>query len=127
MKNSFCHCELNSADPGKSIGFFKELFPDWTFNEMSTPNGAYTLVQTADGGIGGAICGTPEPGSPSTWVPYVMVEDIKATTAKLETMGATILHKLHDVGPGWITLFHDPTGVLTGLYELKPGTMPPPK
>jgi len=120
IKNSFTHMELNSTDEKKSIDFFAKLFPDWKFEEMPSPAGPYTIIKPPAGSTcGGAIFKNPEPGCPSMWVPYILVDDIKATTAKLEEMGAKIHRKLHDVGVGWITIFLDPTGAVTGLFQNK--------
>jgi len=128
INNGFTHMELNSTDPEKSIDFFKTLFPDWKFDELPSPAGPYTVIKPVDGATcGGAIFKNPQPGCPSMWVPYIMVADLKAMTAKLEAMNATIHIKLHDVGVGLITLFLDPTGAVTGLFEPKPGMAPSAK
>jgi len=128
MPNAILHSELNSTDPKKSIDFFKHLFPDWTWDEMPSPAGPYTVFRFAGGQFGGGgIFQNPQPGCPSLWVPYVIVDDLKATTEKLEKMGAHIHQKMHDVGVGHITLFVEPSGAITGLFQPKPGSTPPHK
>jgi len=129
MFHAFCHCELNSTNEKSSIDFFSKLFPDWKLDTMPMPNGNYTLINPpgfpgASRGAAGAILTNPVPGAPAMWVCYIMVEDIHASTAKLEELGAPIHHKLHDVGSGFITIFAEPSGAITGLYQPKPGTIP---
>lgn len=126
MPNQILHSELNSTDPKKSIDFFKKLFPDWAWNEMPSPAGPYTVFAFSDDKSlgGGGIFQNPKPGCPSMWVPYVIVEDLKATTERVEKLGAEFIQKMHDVGVGWITLFLEPSGAVTGLFQPKPSSMP---
>ena len=60
----------------------------------------------------------PMPGEPSTWLPYVQVDDIVAATEKAKSLGATIVRDVMDVmGAGKLSIFLDPTGATLGLWQ----------
>jgi predicted enzyme related to lactoylglutathione lyase len=57
------------------------------------------------------------PDTPSAWMPYVLVDDIDAATAKAEKLGAKICKGVTDVGMGRLSIFEDPTGAILGLWQ----------
>jgi len=62
----------------------------------------------------------PVPGAPSAWLAYVIVDDIKAATAKAKSLGATIMADVTEVmGMGWLSILIDPTGAALGLWQAK--------
>ena len=62
----------------------------------------------------------PIPGAPSTWLAYVLVDDVKAATGKAKSLGATILKDVTEVpGIGWFSLISDPTGAALGMWQDK--------
>ena len=48
MANSFCHIELGTEDPRAARDFYSKLF-DWKFQDMSMPQGDYTMISVGDG------------------------------------------------------------------------------
>lgn len=114
MANPFMHIELSSANLPASKGFYGALF-DWKLQDVPMPGGAtYTMIDVG-GGTGGGMLVTPAPGTPSTWLPYVAVEDLKASTAKAAALGANVMmDNVAVVGMGWLSIFRDPTGALLG-------------
>ncbi|MEZ5648761.1 MAG: hypothetical protein R3E60_07530 [Alphaproteobacteria bacterium] len=46
-----------------------------------------TLIMRATA-LGAGMMKNPIPGAPSMWVPYVLVDDLKAATAKAQSLGA---------------------------------------
>ncbi len=118
MANAFVHVELNTTDVDKAKGFYGKLF-DWTLEDVPMGDMVYTLIKVGQNTAGG-ILKHPMPGAPSTWLPYVQVEDIKAATAKARSLGANIIKDVTEVmGAGWFSIFMDPTGAVLGLWQSK--------
>jgi len=116
MPNPFVHVELNTTDVGKAKSFYGALF-DWKLEDMPMSNGAYTMIQVGEG-TGGGLMRHPIPDAPSTWLAYVLVSDVNASTAKAKSLGATILKDVAEVpGMGRFSLIADPTGAALGLWQ----------
>jgi hypothetical protein len=118
MGNPFVHVELNTTDVAKAKAFYGELF-DWKLDETPMPEGAYTLIRVGEG-TGGGIMKHPMPGAPSTWLAYVLVDDLAAATAKAASLGANVIKDVTEVtGAGSFSIIMDPTGAVLGLWEPK--------
>jgi predicted enzyme related to lactoylglutathione lyase len=110
MGNPFVHVELMSNDVGKAKTFYGKLF-DWQLEDV--PVGERT---------GGGMMKNPIPGAPSAWTAYVLVDDIKAATAKAKQLGATVMKDSVEVmGAGTFSIISDPTGAMLGLWQVKKG------
>jgi predicted enzyme related to lactoylglutathione lyase len=60
----------------------------------------------------------PMPGAPSTWLAYVLVDDIEAATSKVASLGGTVAKGVTEVpGMGWFSIIIDPTGAALGLWK----------
>jgi predicted enzyme related to lactoylglutathione lyase len=118
MANPFVHVELMSTDVGKTKNFYGKLF-DWELEDMPMPDMTYTMIQVGEG-TGGGILKNPMPNAPSSWVPYVNVDDLAASTAKAKSLGATV-HKenVEVMGRGSFSIISDPTGAMLGLWHQK--------
>ena len=118
MANPFIHVELNTTDVAKAKSFYGKLF-DWKLQDVPLPDGAYTLIAVGEG-TGGGLMKQPIPGAPSTWLAYVLVDDVKVATDKAKSLGATILKDVTEVpGIGWFSLISDPTGAALGMWQDK--------
>jgi uncharacterized protein len=118
MANPFVHIELNTTDLSKAKTFYSNLF-DWKLEDMPMGEGAYTLIQVGEG-TGGGMMKHPMPGSPSVWLPYVLVDDLAARTEKARSLGATIIKGVTEVpGMGSLSIVLDPTGAVFGLWQPK--------
>jgi predicted enzyme related to lactoylglutathione lyase len=54
------------------------------------------------------------------WLPYVGVDDIKASTAKAKSLGAKVIVDVREVpGYGQMSVLSDPTGATIALWEPK--------
>jgi predicted enzyme related to lactoylglutathione lyase len=119
MPNAFVHQELNTTDPGKARSFYGQLF-DWTFEDMPMGDmGTYTVIKLGDKSVGG-VMRHPVPGAPSMWLTYVSVDDIRASTDKAKSLGATILQDAVDIPKiGIFSILQDPTGATIALFQPK--------
>ena len=60
------------------------------------------------------------PDEGSSWLAYVEVDDIKASTRKAETLGAKVMKDSMEVpNMGWLSIIIDPTGAMLGLWQTK--------
>ena len=119
MGNPFVHIELNTTDLDKAKEFFGQLF-DWKLEDVEMgPGFTYTMIGVG-GGTGGGMMKQMIPGAPSSWLAYVLVDDIAAETAKAKSLGAKVMKDVTEVmGAGWLSIIVDPTGACLGLWKPK--------
>lgn len=116
MANPFVHIELHTKDVSKSKKFYTSLF-NWELEEF--PSMDYTIIKVGEG-TGGGMMKNPVPGGPDNWLPYVLVDDIAASTKKAASLGATIVQDVTEVPDmGWLSVIIDPTGAAVGLWQPK--------
>ena len=118
MGNPFVHMELMSTDVGKVKSFYGKLF-DWKLEDMAGPDMTYTIIKVGEG-TGGGIMKNPIPGAPSMWVPYVLVDSLKAAKAKAASLGGTVMKDETEVpNMGSFVIITDPAGGMLGLWQMK--------
>jgi predicted enzyme related to lactoylglutathione lyase len=128
MGNPFVHVELNTTDVDKAKKFYGQLF-DWKLEDVSmgaggppgllASKGSYTMIKPGKG-TGGGMLKQAVPGAPSSWLAYVAVEDLAASTQKAKSLGAKIMLDVTEVpGTGWMSIIIDPTGATLGLWKPK--------
>ena len=116
MANPFVHIELHTPDPAGAKKFYGELL-DWEFEDFPQMN--YTIIKVGEG-TGGGMMMSPMPGAPPQWVPYVLVDDLAASTAKAKSLGAKVLVEIMEVPDmGRFSMFLDPLGAAFALWEPK--------
>ena len=121
MANPFVHVELNTTDVAKAKAFYGKLFA-WKLEDApmgAADGGNYTMIGVGDG-TGGGMLKHPVPGAPSTWLAYVLVDDIAAATKKARSLGANVMTDVTEVmGMGSLSIIIDPTGAALGLWQPK--------
>ncbi len=118
MANPFIHAELNTTDVDKAKAFYQKLF-DWKLEDVSFPEWDYTMIKVGEG-TGGGILQQKIPGATSAWLPYVLVDDLEASTRKARSLGATVMKDVMEVPDmGWLSIIVDPTGAMLGLWKTK--------
>jgi predicted enzyme related to lactoylglutathione lyase len=123
MPNPFAHVELSTDDIKKAKKFYQAVF-GWKLNDL--PAMEYTMIDVG-GGVGGGMQKLKMPGQVPAWLPYVLVDDVKATMAKATKGGATAILPFQEIGDmGAIGIFSDPSGAPLGLWEAGKGAAPPP-
>jgi uncharacterized protein len=117
VANPFVHVELGTTDIGKAKSFYQSLF-DWQLKDEEMGGGmTYTMISVGEG-TGGGMMKHPVPGAPSAWLPYVLVDNITAATAKAKSLGATVMRDVTEVmGAGSFSIIIDPTGAALGLWQ----------
>jgi predicted enzyme related to lactoylglutathione lyase len=121
MTNPFVHVELNTTDLNKAQSFYNKLF-DWKTEDSKGAEGINYKTIDVGKGTGGGMMTQKIPGASSSWLPYVAVDDIEATTEKARKLGAKVLKDVTEVPDmGYLAIITDPTGAQLGLWEPKPG------
>ena len=126
MPNPFAHIELTTDNLKAAQKFYGKVFA-WTLKDMPGMN--YTMIDVG-GGVGGGMQMKPMPDAPTGWMPYVLVDDVKATMAKAVKAGANAMLPFQEIGEmGAIGVFADPNGAVIGVWEAKqapPAAAPAP-
>jgi predicted enzyme related to lactoylglutathione lyase len=116
MPNPFAHIELTTDDLKAAQKFYSKVFA-WKLSEM--PGMSYTMIDVA-GGTGGGMQTRPMPEAPTGWMPYVQVDNVKATVAKATKAGAKAILPYQEIGDmGALGVFADPQGAMIGVWEAK--------
>jgi predicted enzyme related to lactoylglutathione lyase len=116
MANPFVHVELQTRDVEKSKKFYAALF-DWELEDF--PGGGYTMVKVGEG-TGGGMMQKPMSETPDNWLPYILVDDVAASTRKAQELGATVVKEVTEIPDmGWFSVIADPTGAAFGLWQPK--------
>jgi predicted enzyme related to lactoylglutathione lyase len=112
--------ELNTTDVSKAKAFYGKLF-DWKLEDMPMgPDATYTMIGVGEG-TGGGMMTHPVEGMPSSWLSYVSVDDINASTQKARELGAHILRDVTEIpNVGSFSIFADPTGAVLALWKPAP-------
>lgn len=120
MGRPVVHWELMSKDPARLSDFYANIF-DWKIQHLPEMN--YRIVDTGgEGGIGGGIMKPERDGPwPSHTIFYIAVDDLAAYRKKIVAAGGKIHVAEQEVpGMGWLCLFTDPEGRMTGLWKAAP-------
>jgi uncharacterized protein len=104
--------EVTGQDHGKLEGFYGELF-GWKLNRMDAM--PYSLSECAQTGVPGGV--GQAPAGPGWTTVYVGVDDIVASVAKAEKMGATVLMPITKLPDTTIAVLADPEGHPIGLAQ----------
>lgn len=111
-----CHVEIPASDPAALSAFYTEVF-DWQVGAVGDARNAH-LFQVQRG-PGGAFVQEGEASGiqPGHVLIYLFTEDIDATLAKAEELGAKTLAPKTEVPYGWTAAFADPAGNRIALFS----------
>lgn len=114
---TFCYNELLTSDLEVAKSFYTQLF-GWETKESNIgPGGTYTIYTNSGKDCAGMMK-TPNEHVPPSWLSYVTVENVDASTSKAEGLGATICVKPTDIpGMGRFSVIIDPTKAALGLFQ----------
>ena len=116
MANPFVHVELMTTDVDKAKEFYGKLFA-WKLEDV--PGMDYTIINVGEG-TGGGLMKVPMPGMASSWMAYVLVDDLAASTEKAKSLGASIVKEMTEVpGMGSFSVMIDPTGAALAMWQPK--------
>lgn len=108
--------ELTTGNATDALDFYGKLV-GW--EKKGEPGPGYHVFGRGDEMLGGIT--QPQEGCDATprWMPYITVDDLDATLAKAESLGATIILPPMPLpeDSGHIAIIKDPQGVMTGLAQ----------
>ncbi len=94
--STFCWNELMTGDVEAAKNFYSQLF-GWESKEMDMgPNGTYTIFTNGDNDCAGMMK-KPEEHVPTSWLSYVTVDDVDASTEKAKDLGANEWQTFRDI------------------------------
>ncbi len=110
--------ELSTTDAAGAVKFYSALV-GWEDKGEAMPG--YRTFGRGDemlGGISDAPCPDCEKRAPQ-WMPYITVDDLDATLAKVEGLGGSVIMPAQAIpgDGGRIAIIKDPQGVATGLAQ----------
>lgn len=114
----FAWQELQSADPAKARAFYEGLL-GWTTTTYPMPFGDYLVFSAGDAQLGGAMA-RGEDGCPAftSWLPYVLVDDVDAAAEKAVRLGGAVLEAAHDIpGVGRAATVAGPEGAALAIVR----------
>ena len=120
--------ELVTTNSKAAADFYGKLF-GWQATPY-VPQGApaggppysiFKLAKDDEMGLGGMLQ-APQPGMPSQWLPYVVVQNVDASLKQATSLGAKVCVPAMSIGEvGRVAVIQDPQGATIGLHELPPG------
>jgi len=111
-----CWVDLASTDTAASKAFYRGLF-GWEVVEGGPEAGGYGMFQKGGKNVAG-LGPVTMPDQPPAWTTYVCVDDVDATTAKVDAGGGSVLVAPMDVlDAGRMAVCTDPTGAAIALWQ----------
>jgi uncharacterized protein len=111
--------ELATKDEKTALAFYEKAF-GFSHDAMSTPDGTYYILKQGAKGRAG-VYKAKDPKMPTLWTPYVCVADADATSARAQSLGATVLLTPMDIpGVGRLALYNDPLGASIAILKPDP-------
>lgn len=106
---------LMTTDVAGAVAFYQAVV-GWGAKAMD--DGVSTRFTRADGAKEVANVAPAPPDRPPHWLSFVLVEDSKATCAKIEAAGGTIAAPTFEIpGVGFITVAQDPKGAVFCIWQ----------
>jgi predicted enzyme related to lactoylglutathione lyase len=128
----FAWHELHTTDRARALKFYASLV-GWETKEVPMgPGEPYGLCLLHGKDIAGILKSKAGPGVPPHWLPYIAVDDVDASAAKVTELRGKVLNAPMDIPDvGRFAVVADPQGAAFALYKhLKPygeePAIPPP-
>jgi predicted enzyme related to lactoylglutathione lyase len=111
--------ELHTTDPKGALAFYEKTV-GFTHETMESPAGAYHVVSRGGVARGGVTSHLP-PGAAPHWLPYVKVDDVDASVARAQRLGAQVVVPATDIPDiGRFGVIGDPVGAVVALMKPNP-------
>lgn len=123
QNGAFSWHELLTENVEAAKQFYSELL-GWKTEDVPMESGTYTIVKVSDEQVGGIMTMPPqakELGAPPNWGTYITVDDVDATAARANELGATALVPPTDIpGVGRFSTIQDPQGAIVSIITYEP-------
>jgi predicted enzyme related to lactoylglutathione lyase len=122
LYGKFVWFEHQSDNPGAARAFYEGLL-GWKVEDLAMDAESYAMIRNGADGIGGVR--TAPPGAPNTWLSYLSIADVDASTRAAQDAGARILMAPTDFGSvGRAAAIADPGGAPFCLWRGAEGDPP---
>lgn len=119
----FIWYELMTPDTAGAKRFYGDVV-GWNSQDMTMPDGTYSVLDVDGAGVGGLMALTPEAksqGVPPNWTGYVAVDDVDAAAKKAASLGGSVLRPPQDIpGVGRFAIVADPGGAVLAIMTPVP-------
>ena len=112
----FCYMEIPAVDVHQSAAFYESVF-GWNIRHRDTARPSF---DDATGNVSGTWVTGPKIAGEPGLLPYIWVDSIDTTLAKVKANGGAVVEGTHQDSPdsnSWIAKFRDPAGNVIGLYQ----------
>lgn len=114
-ENTWCWSEHDAKDLEPASAFYGKLF-DW---KVTDGDNGMKLYHVGDNAVAHAMQIAPEWGDmPPCWMVYFMVDDVDATTKRVEASGGKVHVPGMDIPIGRFSLVSDPQGGMFYLFQM---------
>lgn len=112
---AFCWDELLTPDPTRAVAFYRDTI-GWGHKTLDMGNaGTYWLFTSGHRERAGMV--QSEPGTPTLWLPYILVRDVDKAAVEIRELGGEILDSPHDIQKiGRFAIAADPTGAMFAVF-----------
>ena len=111
------HFEISSDNPERAIKFYQGVF-GWDVNQWGDQEYWMLSTGTEADGIDGAIMPRPDYAGNTSVINTIMVDDLAATVAKIETHGGSVVvPKMAIPEMGYLVYFRDSEGNVLGVMQ----------
>ena len=113
----FCWSEHMSPDPAAAAKHYQALFGYGVQEKDMGPMGLYRILTRGEKMTCG-IMKQPQPGVPPSWLHYIAVSDVDASTRNAKEIGGEVFMQPMDIPKmGRFSVIADPTGSVVALFQ----------
>jgi len=124
IRGRFVWYENLTNDVDAAIAFYRAVI-GWNTQSWTGMGEPYHMFANGDAALAGVMKMPAEAGMPPHWMGYIGTPDVRATTARAETLGAKVWVKLMEIPTvGTFSVIQDPQGAWFAAYT--PLNLPPP-
>jgi uncharacterized protein len=112
------HIEIPAPDLDRACQFYETVFGWKIIRSEDFPD--YPMFQDGSGKAGGGFVSTAQPSTKPGILPYINVDDIESSLAKIGGEGGATVTGKTEIAPGvgHIAVFTDPAGNQIGLFQM---------
>lgn len=117
--------DLFTGDPVAAANFYSKLF-GWTVTSLDQKGRAYLVLRNGDRPVAGVVTRSAASRKrPSRWIPYVSVDNIADTVAKVTAAGGVVHAPVRNFPDrGFQAIIADSEGSVIGLLQSSSGDAP---
>ncbi len=109
------YLRIPAADPARSAAFYAAVFGWTTGGDSARPS-----FRDGTGHVIGHFMADLPAAEDAGVRPYVYVESVDATVARIEAEGGEIVNEPYAEGSLWVATFRDPAGNVVGIWQMGP-------